>query len=307
MRNTFADVFYELAKDDPRLAMIVADISPAGSIAKFREEYPDRFINTGVAEQIMIGMAAGMALRGMRPFAYTIATFALYRPFEFVRDDIGYQELPVTLVGIGGGVTYSTLGSTHHAMEDVAVASAIPSMSVISPCDPAEVRHATEWCARQNQGPVYLRLAKAGEPVLTEKAVDPFEVGRIRYIRKGTDSCVLSYGATMKMALDLADRLEAEKGESTSVVSCHTIKPLDADGIAAALKSHRRVVILEEHVPHGGLGSRVKEIAWDIRADCALSGFSLQDKFIHFYGEHSALLAAHGFDMDTIWAKLDGR
>jgi transketolase C-terminal domain/subunit len=107
-------------REDKRL-VVVADISPAGSIAKFREEFPDRFVNTGVAEQIMIGLAAGMALRGLRPFAYTIATFALYRPFEFVRDDIAYQELPVTVVGIGGGVNYSTLGGTHHAMEDIAI------------------------------------------------------------------------------------------------------------------------------------------------------------------------------------------
>ena len=126
MRNRFADTFYELGKADPRLCVVVADISPAGSIAKFRNEFPRRFINTGVSEQIMIGMTAGMAQRGLKPFAYTIATFTLYRPFEMVRDDLCYQNLPVTIVGIGGGVTYSTLGATHHAQEDVAIASALP-------------------------------------------------------------------------------------------------------------------------------------------------------------------------------------
>ncbi len=305
MRNKFADTFYELGKEDPRLALVVADISPAGSIAKFREEFPDRFVNTGVSEQIMIGMVAGMALRGLRPFAYTIATFTIYRPFEFVRDDLGYQELPVTIVGIGGGVTYSTLGGTHHAMEDVAVASAIPTMSVIAPCDPAEVALATRWCAKENdKGPVYLRLGKAGEPMLTENAVDSFLIGRIRYLKKGTDTCILSYGPTVKMALDVAARLEAERGESVSVVSCHTIKPLDRDGIAAALRGHRRVVVMEEHVPHGGLGSRVKELAWDIKAPCELKTFSLQDKFIHCYGDHAELLAAHGFTAPQIYAAL---
>ncbi|MFN4284039.1 MAG: transketolase family protein [Alphaproteobacteria bacterium] len=305
MRNTFADTFYELGKTDPRLAIVVADISPAGSIAKFREEFPDRFVNTGVSEQIMIGMVAGMALRGMRPFAYTIATFTIYRPFEFVRDDLGYQELPVTVVGIGGGVTYSTLGSTHHAMEDVAVASAIPTLSVIAPCDPAEVRLATRWCALDNQkGPVYLRLGKAGEPVLTDKAVDPFVIGKIRYIKRGKDTCILSYGTTVKMAMELAARLEAEKGESVSVVSCHTVKPLDADGVAQALRSHKRVIVMEEHVPHGGLGSRVKEIAWDIQAPCQLKAFSLQEKFIHCYGDHADLLKAHGLSVEQIYARL---
>ena len=151
MRNRFADTFYELGKADPRLCVVVADISPAGSIAKFRHEFPHRFINTGVSEQIMIGMAAGMAQRGLKPFAYTIATFTLYRPFEMVRDDLCYQNLPVTIVGIGGGVTYSTLGATHHAQEDVAIASAIPNLSVIAPCDPSETEAATRWCAAQEQ------------------------------------------------------------------------------------------------------------------------------------------------------------
>jgi transketolase len=305
VRNMFADTFYEMGKVDPRLAIVVADISPAGSIAKFREEFPDRFVNTGVSEQIMIGMVAGMSLRGMRPFAYTIATFTLYRPFEFVRDDLGYQELPVTIVGIGGGVTYSTLGSTHHAMEDIAVASAIPTMSIIAPCDPAEVRLATRWCALENmKGPVYLRLGKAGEPSLTDKAVDPFVIGKIRYLTRGSDTCILSYGTTVKMAVELAAKLTAEKGESVSVVSCHTVKPLDAEGVAKALRSHKRVIVMEEHVPHGGLGSRVKEIAWDIQAPCQLKSFSLQEKFIHCYGDHADLLKAHGLSVEQIYAAL---
>lgn len=297
MRNHFADRFYALGKEDPNLAIIVADISPAGSIAKFREEFPERFVNTGVAEQIMIGMAAGMALRGMRPFAYTIATFALYRPFEFIRDDVCYQNLPVTIVGIGGGVTYSTLGATHHAMEDVAIASSIPGMTVISPADPLETELATEWCARQSQGPVYLRLGKAGEPKITAEALTPFEPGKIRYIKKGEDVCILSYGPTVNKALDLSHRIENEQGKSVSVVSCHTIKPLDYDGISEALSTHKKVIVLEEHVPHGGLGSRVKNIAWDIKAKCDLSTYSLKDEFIHCYGNHSELLREHGFEV----------
>ena len=157
MRNEFANVFYEEGKKNSKLVMVVADISPAGSVAKFREEFPERFINTGVSEQSMIGIAAGLALRGLRPFAYTIATFALYRPFEFIRDDIAYQQLPVTVVGVGGGVTYSTLGGTHHAMEDIAVASAIPGMQILVPCDPAETKLITQWCATTNIKPTYLR------------------------------------------------------------------------------------------------------------------------------------------------------
>lgn len=304
MRNSFADTFYELGKEDPKLVVVVADISPAGSIAKFRDEFPERFVNTGCAEQIMIGLCAGMALRGLRPFAYTIATFALYRAFEMVRDDIGYQELPITVVGIGGGVTYCTLGGTHHAMEDVAIASAIPNMTVIAPCDPEETRLVTKWCAQQNNGPVYLRLGKAGEPVLTSNAVDPFEIGKIRYLQKGTETCIISYGPTVFTAINLAVKLEEEKGESVSVVSCHTIKPLDAEGISRALKGHKRIIVMEEHVPHGGLGSRVKEIASDSGVNCELKTFSLKEKFIHHYGTHDELLTAHSFDLNTFYSCL---
>lgn len=304
MRNRFADTFYELGKADPRLCVVVADISPAGSIAKFRTEFPDRFINTGVAEQIMIGMVAGMAQRGLRPFAYTIATFTLYRPFEMVRDDLCYQNLPVTIVGIGGGVTYSTLGATHHAQEDVAIATAIPNMSVIAPCDPAEVEAATRWCATQERGPVYLRLGKAGEPDFTSKLAEPFVFGKLRYLRRGSDVCVLSYGSIMKMAAEITDRLSAQ-GNSMSLVSVHTLKPLDMEGLGQILSSHREVVVIEEMSPQGSLGTKLKALAFDRQATCKIRCFSLQDEFIHQYGSHEQLLAAHGLSAETIQTVIE--
>jgi transketolase len=304
MRNAFADVLFELGQADPRLCALVADISPAGSMVKFREQFPERFINTGVAEQAMIGIAAGMALRGMRPFCYTIATFSLFRPFEMIRVDLAYQNLPVTVIGMGAGVIYSTLGGTHHTMEDVAVASAVPNMTVLAPCDPDEMRQATHWCATASTGPVYMRLGKAGEPNLTARAVDPFVAGKIRYLTKGADTAVLSYGITIGLANEVAAALE-KRGESVSVVSCHTIKPLDRAGIEQVLAQHGRVVVIEEHVPHGGLGSRVKEIAWETGARCRLSCFSLQDRFIHCYGSHADLLRAHGLDAARMLSVLD--
>jgi transketolase len=302
VRNTFADTIYEAGRSDKRVVIVVADISPAGSMQKFREEFPERFVNTGVAEQIMIGLCAGMALRGLRPFAYTIATFTLYRPFEFVRDDLCYQNLPVTIVGIGGGVAYSTLGGTHHAQEDVALASVVPNMTVLAPCDPGETREAARWCAVQERGPVYLRLGKAGEPDLTAGAAEPFAFGRLRYLRRGRDVCILSYGPILKLAVELAGRFEA-RGESASVVSAHTLKPLDVEGIADALQHHRRVVVIEEAAPYL-LGQRVKAIAWDTKAPCRIDAFSLQDAFVHTHGSHGELLAAHGLDLATIAGKL---
>jgi len=303
MRNTFATTFYEAAQRDERLAVVVADISPAGSIQKFREDFPSRFVNTGVSEQIMIGMCAGMSLRGLRPFAYTIATFSLFRPYEFVRDDLCYQNLPVTIVGIGGGVTYSTLGGTHHAMEDVAIAGAIPNMSIIAPCDPAETEAATNWCVEQTRGPVYLRLGKAGEPNLTTNALSQWEFGKLRYLKKGHDVCILSYGPIMKLAFSVAELMENVK-KTVSIVSVHTLKPLDRDGIIEALMAHNHVVVIEECVPRGGLAGLVKELAWDSGARCKLDTFTLKDEFIHCYGNHTDLLAAHGLEANSIFLKL---
>jgi transketolase len=295
MRNKFADTLYEIGRKDERICALVADLSPAGSMEKFREEYPERFVNVGVAEQSMIGIAAGMALQGMRPFCYTIATFSLYRPFEMVRVDLAYQNLPVTVIGMGAGVIYSTLGGTHQSMEDIAVASAVPNMTVIAPCDPDEMRQATAWCATESTGPVYMRLGKAGEPDLTADAADPFKVGTVRYLQKGDGSlCLLSYGITMAMAFDIAGRYEQATGKKPSIISVHTIKPLDVTGITQALRDHEQTAVIEEHVPHGGLSSRVKEVAMDQGIATRVRGFTLEDAFKHFYGTHPELLAQHG-------------
>jgi transketolase len=299
LRNTFSEALYEAATENPDVYIVVADISPAGSMSKFSEEYPERFINVGVAEQSMIGICAGLALKGCQPFAYTIAAFSLYRPFEMIRDDLAYQNLPVTVVGMGAGVIYSTLGGTHHTQEDIAIAGAIPNMSIIAPCDPDECRLATQYCTSQKNGPIYLRIGKAGEPILTENALDPFKFGKIRYITKGEDVCILSYGVIMKYASEVADNL-TEQGASVSLISVHTLKPLDRDGIANALRNHKKVVVIEEHAPQGGLASQTKQIAWDEKATCELHTFTLKDEFIHNYGSHDELLAAHGISVEAI-------
>ena len=304
MRNTFANTCYEAAKADPRLCVVVADISPAGSMEQFRREYPKRFVNTGVAEQIMIGLCAGMAMRGLKPFAYTIATFALFRPYEFIRDDLCYQGLPVTVVGIGGGVTYSTLGATHHAMEDVAIASALPNMRVIAPCDPQETRAATQWCIEQSEGPVYLRLGKAGEPQLSTDASEPFRYGKLRYLRRGKDACIISYGPILKIGIDLAATLE-QRGLSTSVISAHTLKPLDREGIRAMLATHTQVVVIEEMVARGGLADAVRSIAWESGSSCRIDCFSLKDEFLHCYGKHEDILASHGLGLPEMLRRLN--
>ena len=303
MRDKFAHTLYQIAKQDPKTFIVCADISPAGSMEQFRKEFPDHFVNVGVAEQSMIGLCAGLALRGCTTFAYTIATFSIYRPFEQIRDDLCYQKLPVTVVGIGGGLSYSMLGGTHHAQEDVAIMAALPNMSVIAPCDPLETEAAT-WACAQQRGPVYLRLGKAGEPNLTECAAEPFEFGKIRKLKKGSGIAILSYGPITKMALDLANLIEVKKGGIVALFSVHTLKPLDFDGIANVLNEYDKVVVIEEHSPFNGLCAWIKQIAWDVAANCRLYTFSLKDEFIHVYGSQINLWDAHGINMDSIINKV---
>lgn len=306
MRNTFARNFYEAAKKDPRLSMVVADISPAGAMQEFQKEFPKRFINTGVAEQIMIGISAGMAMRGFRPFVYTIGTFALYRPFEFIRDDICYQNLPVTIVGIGGGLTYSTLGSTHHSQEDIAVARAIPNLMVVAPCDPEEVIGATKWCAEKSTGPVYLRLGKAGEPNLARGSSEPFVHGKLRYLQRGGDICIIGYGPILSLGFELAEKIVQAGGIVPSVISSHTLKPLDDQGIKELFGKYRRIIVIEEMIALGGLGESIKLLAWESQAKTQIDCFSLKHEFIHCYGSHSDILSIHHLDIKSIGAALKG-
>jgi transketolase len=189
-------------------------------------------------------------------------------------------------------------------MEDIGVATALPNMSVIAPCDPSEVEAATRWCATQTQGPVYLRLGKAGEPELTDGADEPWAFGKLRAIqRSGNDVAVISYGPVAKKAIQLAERIR-QRGEAVSVYSCHTVKPLDVERLAEVLQNYKRVIVVEETTPNGSVGRRVKEIAWDTAARCRIDCFSLQDRFIHCYGSHDDLLAAHGIDVNQMYAIL---
>ena len=168
-----------------------------------------------------------------------------------------------------------------------------------------QLKHEKPQCIvlPKKKGPVYLRLGKAGEPLLTEKAVDTWQFGKLRYLRKGQDVCILSYGIIMKKAFALAELLE-KQGKSVSICSVHTLKPLDRPGIEEVLKSHSFVVVIEEHAPQGGLAPQTKQIAWDIKASCSLKTFTLKDEFIHNYGSHDDLLAAHGLEVQKIYQQI---
>ena len=303
MRNKLADIIYKYGQKNKKISVIVADISPAGSIIKFRKKFPNRFINTGVAEQSMIGIAAGMALRGFKPFCYTIATFALYRPFEMIRIDLCYQNLPVTVVGMGSGSIYSTLGSTHLTQEDVSVARSIPNMNVIAPCDPKELEDAVKYCCTKSKSPTYLRIGKVGEKIYINKLSDKWHFGKIRKIVPGKDICILTFGPIIKKAFEVREKLN-EKKISVEINSCHTLKPFDFNGLRKKFKKFKLIIIVEDHSKIGGLNSIVKTSAYEENYKGKIINFSLKDEFIHCYGTHDDLLEKHDISSDKILKKI---
>lgn len=305
MRDAFARALHNASKRRDDVFFLVADISPASSLDDFLAESPTRFIDVGVAEQSLIGIAAGIAMRGFRPFAYTIANFSIYRPFEQIRVDLCYQNLPVVVVGVGGGMAYSALGSTHHTIEDIAVMSALPNMTVVAPCDPLEVDEAVH-ASFGLEGPMYLRLGKAGEPDLTADAPEPFELGRIRKIREGYSVAILGYGPVLGLALDVANALDIGPEERIAVFSVHTMKPLDLKRLAEILNSFERVVTLEEHVEFGSLGSRVRQLAFEQSSDVDVQCLALHDRFIHVYGAQADLRNAHQITSEALVDAVKG-
>lgn len=256
MRAAFFRALVRVAEERPDVHLIVGDIG-FGAVEPYIIKFPDRFLNVGVAEQNLTGIAAGMALSGKTVFTYSIGNFPTLRCLEQIRNDVCYHRANVKIVAVGGGFAYGALGMTHHATEDLAILRALPEMTVIAPADPIEAECATEAVAAHS-GPCYLRLGRAGEAVVHRSPID-FEIGKAIQVREGTDVTFISTGGLLGTALEVADAL-AEMGSEARVLSMHTVKPLDADAVLAAARDTRAIVTLEEHSVIGGLGSAVAEV-----------------------------------------------
>lgn len=255
MRDAFVKKLTEKAADDPSIMLLVGDLG-FGVVADFGETYPRQFLNCGVAEQSMVGIAAGMASAGRRPFVYSIANFPTLRPLEQIRNDVCYHGLGVTIVSVGAGLAYGSLGYTHHAVEDISILRSLPGMRVYSPADAFECRAAVDEILA-TPGPAYLRLGKNKEPLMHEVQPD-LSNGEPIVIRQGTDVTVLVAGPIIVQAIEVADLLSAD-GLSVRVVSCPVIKPLNAEAVRAAADGTVGIVTLEEHTVMGGFGSAVLE------------------------------------------------
>jgi transketolase len=282
MRNVFASEITKLAGEDPRVVLLSGDIGNKLFDA-YKERHAARFFNCGVAEANMVGVAAGMALTGLRPVTYTIASFMTYRCFEQIRVDVCYHHLPVVIVGVGAGLSYAANAGTHHCCEDVAVLRALPGMTVLCPGDPAEVAPLLR-SALAHDGPVYLRLGKKGEPQV-HAAPPPLTIGRSVVVRDGHDVCLLSTGTMLPTVVEAARRLE-EAAVSARVVSLPTIKPLDEALVAESAGTFPLVVTIEEHSVVGGLGSAVAEyMAEQPVRRARLLRIGTADAFMHEAGE----------------------
>ncbi len=291
MRNNFADEITRLAEADERVVLLSGDIGNK-LFDGFKAKAPDRFFNCGVAEANMMGMAAGLAMSGLRPVVYTIAPFTTTRVMEQIRVDVCYHDVPVVIVGVGSGLGYASLGATHHSCEDMAMLRALPGMSVLAPADPLEVRGALR-AALAHGGPSYLRIGKKGEPNV-HRAVPEIEIGRSLVVRDGVDVCLLALGVMVPIAMEAADAL-AQRGISARVVSAISVKPLDKGLLKESLARFPLVVTIEEHSLIGGYGGAVAEWSVDNGPFAArLLRMGTADAFPHEAGETEHARAANG-------------
>tara|TARA_B100000678_G_scaffold38622_1_gene28303 strand:- start:1119 stop:2045 length:927 start_codon:yes stop_codon:yes gene_type:complete len=267
MRDAFIRALEDLAKDDPDIVLVNGDLG-FKVLDDFIANRPGQYVNAGVAEQNMTGMAAGMALEGAKAYTYSIANFTTLRCLEQLRNDVCYHDANVTAVAVGGGFSYGQLGMSHFATEDLAILRALPEMRVVAPSDPWQAAELTRQM-HADPAPSYLRIDK-GQAGLPEAAGD-VTLGKVRKVRDGDAVTVFAIGGILSEAIAAADAL-ARDGIELQLIDVHTLKPFDADGVVAAARATGRVVTLEEHTIVGGLGSAVAEALMD--AGVALQGFA---------------------------------
>lgn len=258
MRDAFANEILQLARQDSRIVLLSGDIGNR-MFDGFKSEFPDRFYNCGVAEANMVSTAAGLAMTGLVPVVYTIASFLIFRALEQIRIDVAYHHLPVILVGVGGGLAYASNGPTHHAVEDLAVLRAIPEMTLVSPGDAHEVRGALRQLIA-SAAPAYLRLGKKGEPLVYDILPEDWQIGRAQWIEEGDASVALLVQGPLLHEACMVVRQLQELGVRLPLVHFHTLKPLDTTALNCLASQGVQVFCtLEEHSRIGGLGSAVAE------------------------------------------------
>lgn len=300
MQRAYLLALYELAQKDPNVVLLLAD-SGTSYDELIRGTLPDQVYDFGIGEENMVAAAAGMASAGLVPFVFTAGAFLAYRSMEFIRDDVCLQRMNVKLIGMGTGLGWSTLGPTHHTTEDLAILRALPGLTVLTPCDPAE----TEACiklAYRIQGPVYVRIGMGGEKAIypEEPALEP---GRFLTLREGEDIAVFASGIILGEVLKAADILQ-QHNLSVKVVDACSIKPLDAACVWREAGTKKMLAAVEEHSITGGLGSALLETLSDRGISSRVLRIGIDDRFAKGYGTYGEVVAANGLDAASIAGRI---
>lgn len=284
-RGTIGVAVADVAKDDANIVVIAADMAKA--LKDFSALYPDKIFDSGIAEQNMMGVAAGLALYGKIVFAFNFASFITMRSCEQVRDDVAYQNLNVKIIGSQSGYAHGSLGTTHHCIEDMGIFRTMPNMKIISPADGVELIKATREAA-SIEGPVYIRITgRTNHPIVYSEDFD-FHIGKAIQLKNGNDITLIGTGSMVYQALKAAEILE-EKGISSRVIDMHTIKPLDEDVVMKAAEETKLVVTVEEHNIIGGLGTAVAEVIAEKGLETKLIRMGINDEYVHFASYHTLL------------------
>ena len=301
-REIYGRTLAYLAETNDKIVGMTADLEKTTAIKFFADKYPERFYNVGIAEQNMMGIAAGLAKGGLIPFVSTMAIFATMRAGEQVRTDIAYQNLPVKIIATHAGISFGHAGTTHHCTEDFAIMRAIPNMTVICPADGIETSKAVQACI-DIPGPVYVRTGRGFEPPCYESDDYEYEVGKAITMRDGTDFTIICCGIAVLQAMNAAKTLAETDGLSVRVINMHTIKPIDREAIIQAVMDTRRILTIEEHNIYGGLGDAVGSVIAESGKGCIFRKHGMMDVFSEI-GYAEDLYAYYGFDANGIVDKV---
>ena len=299
-RDSYGNALAELGTEHEDVVVLDADLAAATKTGVFKKAHPERFIDCGIAECNMMGVAAGLAATGKVPFASSFAMFAAGRAFEQVRNSIGYPHLNVKIGATHAGISVGEDGATHQCNEDIALMRTIPGMVVINPSDDVEARAAVR-AAYEHEGPVYMRFGRLAVPVINDRPDYKFELGKGVVLREGKDLTIIATGLPVSNCLEAAEKLAAD-GIDAKVINIHTIKPLDEDLVVAAAKETGKVVTVEEHSVIGGLGSAVCDVLSE-KAPTKVMKIGINDTFGES-GPALELLKKYGLDTDSIYEKI---
>jgi transketolase len=300
MQKAFLNALYDLAENDTNVFLLSADNGTEFD-KWFKSDFPQQYLEFGIAECNMVGAAAGMAACGKIPFVHTAGVFLAYRAYEFVRNDVCFQNLNVKIIGFGSGLSNSTLGPSHHSTEDISVLSSLPNLTILSPCCPSETEKAIKE-AYEIVGPVYIRIGLCGEPEIEQARLD-FLKGKNNTILPGTDIAIFSTGTIITEVLGAADLLK-NSDISARVINVNTLKPIDRNNIIKNSSTIKYMVSVEEHNIIGGLGSLIEGVIVQEQLDVKLIKIGLIDCFAKGYGTQLDLQKVNGLDrvgiFDTI-------